>query len=91
MDGERKKKSPLFWGVGILLVLLLYVGSIGPVLVLLLKSEAVLSQQQMEWIVKGYSIFYYPLFYVGEHNHTLGECMSWYADLWCSKIFHVGM
>lgn len=77
--GSQNSRSSLFgWIGGIVLVLVLYVASTGPVFCCCEKYAG-----NNDVLADGISIFYYPIFYVAEKNEIFREYFDWYiVNLW---------
>lgn len=82
-EEEARKSSAFSWILGIVLIAVLYVGSIGPVIGCYVKFT-----DENETVAICVGCFYYPLIYAAENNERIDRYLTWYIDdLWAAKIF----
>lgn len=85
-DSENGKRSSAFgWMIGILLVLVFYVASTGPVICCYEKFVG-----GNHSLKRGLKVFYYPVIYTAKNNKECGRVFGWYlTDFWGEKIFGI--
>ena len=75
----KKRLSPISVMLGVVVLFVVYVLSIGPVIFLWHMSGNIIPESVWDWII---FVFYSPLTWIGENVELFGDFINWYLGLW---------